>query len=99
MSGRDGEATVRDHFLARGIETTVCLGFGVLHPFLVDSLFAFDRAPRTAAALIGLGALAGGLGLVETIVVPPAAVTLAALCVTRLRTREERGPTVLCDER
>lgn len=75
---------------------TLVVGGGLL---LLAGLFTFDRSPRVSAALIGLGGLAGGLGLVETVVVPLAAIALVALSMTRLGRREKPRPAIVCDER
>jgi hypothetical protein len=81
----------------RLIFMTLVVGGGSL---MLAGLFVFDRSPRASAALIGMGALAGGLGLAWTIVVPLVAVTLVALSVTRVRLlqRSEAAAVPLCDD-
>jgi hypothetical protein len=81
----------------RVIFVTLVVGGGSL---MLAGLFVFDRSPRASAALIGVGALAGALGLAWTIVVPLVAVTLVALSVTRVRLlrRGEAADAPLCDD-
>jgi hypothetical protein len=61
-------------------------GAGVL---LLLGLRIFDRAPRSGAALVSVGALIGGLTLVWSLVAPLAAIVLIALSILCAR----RAPT------
>jgi hypothetical protein len=61
---------------------------------MLGGLFAFDRSPRASAALIGVGAVAGAIGLFWTIVLPLVAVALAALSVMRARMLRRAEPAL-----
>jgi hypothetical protein len=63
------------------------VGAGVL---VLIGLRIFDRAPRSGAALVSLGAIIGGLVLAWSIVAPVAAIVLIALsflCARRIPTQ------------
>lgn len=63
------------------------VGAGVL---VLVGLRIFDRAPRSGAALVSLGAIIGGLVLAWSIVAPVAAIVLIALsflCARRIPTQ------------
>ncbi len=63
------------------------VGAGVL---VLIGLRIFDRAPRSGAALVSVGALIGGLALAWSVVAPIAAIVLIALsflCARRLPTQ------------
>jgi len=57
-------------------------GAGVL---LLLGLRIFDRAPRSGAALVSVGALIGGLVLIWSVVAPVAAIALIALSIACAR--------------
>lgn len=63
------------------------VGAGVL---VLIGLRIFDRAPRSGAALVSLGAIIGGLVLAWSIVAPVAAIVLiglSVLCARRIPTQ------------
>lgn len=63
------------------------VGAGVL---VLVGLRIFDRAPRSGAALVSLGAIIGGLVLAWSIVAPVAAIVLiglSVLCARRIPTQ------------
>ena len=66
----------------RIIFLVVVAGGGLL---ICAGLAVFNARPGKAAALIGIGAVVGAVGLVWTLVFPVLAIVLVVLCVRRAR--------------